>query len=192
MKHATAIPHWNTSGIMPPIRPGELGHSAARSPYRASLLEIIDRFGTSAVRISILQGYLNFREQLHVVGLSAGIQWLDGSFVENKETRRGVAPADIDVITFAYLPDERTQLDIHSLNPDLFDNAKTKATYKVDSYFQILGKPSDGQFVRQTSYWNSMWSHTRQYEWKGFLEVDLSPEQDTDARTYLSEIQSQL
>lgn len=182
MSPAPTIPDWTTSGIIPPIRPGEKGHSPLRSPYKTTLLEVIDRFGTSSARLAILEGYLNFRAALHGVGLSSGVQWLDGSFVEDKETRAGAAPADIDVVTFSYLPAGKTQEDVLALNPSLFDHTQVKATYKVDGYFQILGKLSDERFVRQTSYWNSMWSHTRHQEWKGFLEVDLDPADDVDAR----------
>ncbi len=186
MSSAAAIPDWNTSGIIPPIRPGEPGHSPQRSPYRATLLEVIDRFGASSARLSILEGYLDFRESLHNAGLVAGAQWLDGSFVEDKEAREGTSPADIDVVTFTYLPHGKSQADVLSSNPPLFDHGHVKAAYKVDGYFQFLGKPSDGRFVRQTSYWNSMWSHTRHQEWKGFFEVDLDSAQDADARNYLS------
>lgn len=186
MSSATAIPDWNTSGIIPPIRPGEPGHSAERSPYKTTLMEIIDRFGTNPARLSILEGYLAFRAALHGVGLAAGVQWLNGSFVEDKEARVGSSPADIDVVTFSHLPHGKNQVDVLSLNPTLFDHLHVKTTYKVDGYFQFLGKSSDERFVRQTSYWNSMWSHTRQSEWKGFLEVDLDPARDADARSYLS------
>jgi hypothetical protein len=186
MSSATAIPDWNTSGIIPPIRPGEPGHSPERSPYKATLLEMIDRFCTSSARLSVLEGYLDFREALHGVGLAAGVQWLDGSFVEDKEARAGTSPADIDVVTFTYLPHGKTQADVRSANPPLFDHLHVKTTYKVDGYYQFLGKSSDERFVRQTSYWNSMWSHTRHQEWKGFLEVELDPAQDADARNYLS------
>lgn len=186
MSPATTIPDWSPKGIIPPVRPGEAGHSAQRSPYRTTLLEVADRFGTSAARLAILEGYLDFRAALHGAGLLAGVQWLDGSFVEDKETRAGAAPADMDVVTFTYLPDGKSQADVRASNPPLFDHSHVKETYKVDGYFQFLGKPSDERFVRQTSYWNSMWSHTRDLEWKGFLEVGLDPVSDADARSYVS------
>jgi len=149
-------------------------------------MEIIDRFGSTGARLSIVEGYLDFRAALHRVGLTAGVQWLAGSFVEDKESRLGVAPVDIDVVTFCHLPHGRTQRDILSAEPHLFDNPQAKAIYKVDSYFQFLGRPSDERFVRQTSYWDSMWSHTRHQEWKGFLEVNLDPAEDAAARSYVS------
>jgi hypothetical protein len=186
MSAAATIPDWNPSGIIPPIRPGEAGHSPERSPYRTTLLEVINRFGSSPARLDILEGFLTFRGELHHAGLVSGIQWLNGSFVENKEARAGVAPADIDVVTFAHPPPGKSQADLLAANPNLFNHSHVKASYKVDSYFQFLGQPSHERFVRQTSYWNSMWSHTRNLEWKGFLEVDLAPHEDADVRSYLS------
>lgn len=64
MSSATAIPDWNTSGIIPPIRPGEPGHSAERSPYKTTLIEIIDRFGTSSARLAILEGYFKVSAEI--------------------------------------------------------------------------------------------------------------------------------
>jgi hypothetical protein len=188
IRSASAIPDWNTSGFIPPIRPGEPGHSPQRSPYKATLLEVIDRFGTSPDRLLILKGFLDHRAALCQVGLEKGFQWLNGSFVEDKEAREGASPADVDVVTFASLPPGKTQEDLNALNPQIFNQAHVKEFYKVDGYFQFLGKPSDGRFVRQTSYWNSMWSHTRRQEWKGFVEVDLDHKADADARTYLASL----
>ena len=192
MRPSSTIPAWNNSGIIPPIRPGEPGHSSKRSPYRASLIEVIDRFCTSQARASILEGYLQFREALQATGLDSGFQWLNGSFVEDKESRIGDAPADIDVVTFAQLPNGKSQGDLNSAAPHLFDHGHVKATYKVDGYFQFLGDPSSVFFVRQTSYWNSMWSHTRNHEWKGFLQVELAADEDAAALSYLRQIRSQL
>jgi hypothetical protein len=151
---------------------------------------LIDRFGTSSSRVAVLEGYLSFRRLLHGVGLANGVQWLDGSFVEDKETREGSSPADVDVVTFAYLPTGKTQVDVKNSNPLLFDHSHVKTTYKVDGYFLFLGKQSDERFVRQTSYWNSMWSHTRHREWKGFLEVDLNTSQDAGAWSLLSSLKA--
>jgi hypothetical protein len=131
---------------------------------------------------------LQFRQALQATGLNSGFQWLNGSFVEDKESRKGDAPADIDVVTFAHLPNGKSQGDLNSAAPRLFDHAHVKATYKVDGYFQFLGDPSSAFFVRQTSYWNSMWSH----KWKGFLQVELAADEDETALSYLRHIRSQL
>jgi hypothetical protein len=39
--------------------------------------------------------------------------------------------------------------------------------------------------VQQTSYWYSVWAHRRNHQWKGFLEIDLSPTLDSDATVIL-------
>ena len=41
--------------------------------------------------------------------------------------------------------------------------------------------------VRVAAYWNSIWSHDRRHQWKGYLEIDLSPDEDAAARGVLRE-----
>ena len=79
------IPAWNISGVLPPIRPGEQGHSHDRSPYVASLQQLVDRFATSYERSAILQGLLDYRRELYSSDIVRGFQWLDGSFLEQVE-----------------------------------------------------------------------------------------------------------
>ena len=74
------------------------------SPYTVSLSEVIKRHATSEARVRILTGLLDFRADLRAVGINDGLQWLDGSFVEDVEGIRGRAPADMDLVTFAHLP----------------------------------------------------------------------------------------
>ena len=52
-----------------------------------------------------------------------------------------------------------------------------------------LGKPANSSYINRVSYWYSMWSHKRDGKtWKGFLQLDLAPEQDVEAREYLDEL----
>lgn len=58
-------------------------------------------------RRELLKGLLEFRSELHRIGLVDGIQWLDGSFIENVEEIEGRHPKDIDVVTFLFkFPDK--------------------------------------------------------------------------------------
>lgn len=98
------LPEWNSQGFLPAIMPGEAGHSLNRSPYTISCVELVERYGSSIKRLEILKGFLNYRKKLHDLGLVQGVQWLDGSFVENIEVLEGRAPNDIDVVTFANMP----------------------------------------------------------------------------------------
>ena len=68
-----------------------------RSPYRVSLAEFAIKFGASPRRLRLLSAFLEYRSELHSIGLVRGFQWVDGSFVENAEIRRGLPPNDIDL-----------------------------------------------------------------------------------------------
>lgn len=114
------LPEWNSQGFLPPILPGEKGHSLSRSPYAIGCMELVSCFGTNAQRRSILQGFLDYRKQLHELGLVQGMQWLDGSFVENIEALESRAPNDIDVVTFANIPVGESQKSLVSRNYEYF------------------------------------------------------------------------
>ncbi|AQZ32059.1 MULTISPECIES: DUF6932 family protein [Pseudomonadaceae] len=183
------IPEWNLSGVLPPIQPGEAGHSANRSPYRVALVEVVEVFSGSAHRISILQGLLDYRAALHALGIARGFQWLDGSFMEHVEVLESRPPRDMDVVTFFHLPANETQASLASKAAHLFIPEQTKAVYQLDAYPYILGRPTEPHHVKQISYWYSMWSHRRNGMWKGFVQVDLAPEEDQAARSILELVQ---
>lgn len=184
------IPSWTMAGVLPPIRPGQEGHSPERSPYCVPLEEVIDQFASSPNRISILDGLLKYRAALHQLGLVSGFQWLDGSFMEDIETQESRPPKDVDVVTYFYLPSGETQATLAAKAGGLFSNPHVKATYSVDAYPHVLGEPTSANHVRRFSYWYSMWSHRRDGMWKGFIQIDLDPQEDVGARQALSVIQA--
>ena len=181
-----AIPSWNSAGVLPPIRPSAPGHSTDRSPYAVDLAIVVDRFATSPARMTILDGLLRFRADLQAAGIVSGFQWLDGSFLEDIETLENRAPKDMDVVTFFYLPQGQDQRSLAQSHRLLFDQKHVKANYGVDAYFAVLGQPTDPWQVKNISYWYSMWSHRRDGLWKGFIQVDLNPAQDANARAVLN------
>lgn len=185
------IPDWNMSGLLPPIRPNLPGNDFDRSPYIVNLKKVITQFATSPERVSILYGLLGYRKALHDVGMVTGFQWLDGSFMEHVERVESRPPKDIDVVTFYELPFGVTEASIVSQNPDLFDNSMAKKVYCVDAYFCPLGVPTCSKQVKYISYWYSMWSHRRDNQWKGFIQVDLSPHEDIEAITEIELIEQQ-
>lgn len=185
------IPQWNSGGVLPPIRPGQLGHSPDRSPYRVPLTAVIEKFATSPRRTAILRGLLDYRAALHRCGLVSGFQWLNGSFMEDVETLESRSPNDMDVVTYFYLPSGETQLTFATKAGQLLSNSFVKATYSVDAYPHVLGEPNDHLQVRQISYWYSMWSHRRDGMWKGFIQIDLDPHVDVDAERVLIAIQAE-
>ncbi|MES2077534.1 MAG: hypothetical protein V4462_18120 [Pseudomonadota bacterium] len=172
------IPSWNMAGVLPPIRPGMLGHSPDRSPYSAALADVIEIFSTSPERIEILQGLLRLRAAFHAVGVVSGFQWVDGSFLEHVELLESRPPNDVDVVTYFDLPAKASETDLVTQNPVIFDHDQVKAAYQVDHYPVVLGKSIDEFQVRQISYWYSMWSHRRDGLWKGFIQVSLDPAED--------------
>lgn len=177
-----AIPKWNAFGLLPPID-SERPTSPQRSPYPVSLLDIVMRFSTSQERRNVLTGFLNYRATLHELGICAGFQWLDGSFLEDVETLERRPPRDIDVVTFFYTPANPSLLEADLMAID-HDNAK--ARFRVDAYFVELDELAPEMVVAQSAYWYSMWSHRRNQAWKGFLQIDLSDTGDEQARQWLS------
>ncbi len=184
------IPAWTMAGVLPPIRPGQPGNSPDRSPYCVPLSEVVEHLSSSPNRIAILMGFLNYRTALHQLGLVSGFQWIDGSFMEDVETHESRPPKDIDVVTYFNLPGGETQVTLHAKAGMLFNSNHVKTTYLVDAYPSVLGEPVSARHVRQISYWYSMWSHRRDGIWKGFIQVDLSPQEDIDAKQVLNVIQA--
>ncbi len=175
------IPKWDISGVLPPILPGEPGHSSNRSPYKVELSEVVEKFSTSPERRKIIQGLLEYRHELYLIGITSGFQWLDGSFLENIEVQESRPPNDIDVVSFFHLPDGFNQQLLKSKHGELFTPEQTKLRFHVDAYPYILGQDTSAYHVRMISYWYSMWSHRRDGVWKGFIQVDLSESKDVEA-----------
>ncbi len=183
------IPKWNSSAALPPIRPGQPGHSTDRSPYRVPLAAVVERFATSPERIRILHGFIQYRTALSQTMITDGFQWLDGSFMEDKETLKGQPPSDIDVVTFFELPNGKTQTELSNAHPELFNNGHVKNTFRVDSYTHQIGLPMERYDVHRVSYWYSMWSHRKNGMWKGFVQVNLSVADDHAALSLLEQIE---
>ncbi|MEY2341912.1 hypothetical protein AB4090_07350 [Acidithiobacillus sp. IBUN Pt1247-S3] len=179
------IPAWNNAGVLPPVRPSSPGNSEDRSPYFVELTTLVDRFAMSPERIVIFDGLLRFRADIHRAGIVSGFQWLDGSFLEQVELLEGRPPRDMDVVSFVDLSgvDQRALVREHST---LFDHQQAKDCYSVDAYFFQVGGRLDADSIKRVAYWYSMWSHRRDGLWKGFVQIELDPAQDADARAVLN------
>lgn len=183
---------WNHQGVLYPIDPRSGATSRNRSPYKVSLNDFVLQFSTSPDRQNLLSGLLSFRSALHGAGISAGFQWLDGSFLERVESLRSCSPNDIDVVTFYILPVGQTQQTLAASHPQLFDHDYLKNNYHVDAYFFELKGSTIVRLIAETIYWYSLWSHQRNsLLWKGYLQVDLSPTNDIVALDHLNRIKSQ-
>ena len=125
---------------------------------------------------------------MHQFGLNEGIQWINGSFVNDKMSQEGEEPCDIDVITLYNVPLGVTQQQLLTSSPDLFGAPGTnrnKELFDVDSYFVSLNSGSVSYTTKSIAFWNNLWHHTEKGRRKGFLAVDLAPTDDQNAANLL-------
>ena len=175
------IPLFTIDGVLPPfVGPnGPGGAPEDLSPYAVSATEVVTTFATSATRRTILKGWLDHRAALRAIGFDRGFQWLDGSFVEDKN------PKDLDLISFFYRPlgihDGNTLVRLMQANIGLFGRSQVRSTYSLD-FFPIDLNGTPETLVSLTRYWLGLFSHRRQDGlWKGMLQVRLEDEADDTA-----------
>lgn len=184
------IPSHNESGVLPPFLGDNPAARAAMAPYHVSLLEVVNRFATSQDRINILTGFIAYRDALRKFGFLNGFQWVNGSFLEDVETKLHRSPNDIDIVTFSYRPagyeDATSWMNLVGSRPDLFDPDETKNNFLCDAYFVDLSLGKPAYLVDQTKYWFGLFSHQRDtFLWKGMLEIPLTDD-DSDVAVLLS------
>jgi len=85
------IPAFDGRCLLPPFL-GVDETTPDRSPYSTKVSEMITSLGTSSVRENLLFGLLKYRQLLNSSGYHDGIQFVDGSFVENIEVRENRDP----------------------------------------------------------------------------------------------------
>jgi len=175
------IPAFTIDGVLPPfVGPdGPGGAAVDLSPYIVTALEVVQRFGVTPERRTILSGWLRHRAAMRAIGFDRGFQWLDGSFVEDKQ------PRDLDVVTFLYRPtgvrDRDTLAAMMHANLDLFLRPRVREVYSLDSFSIDLDGSSEG-LVGTSRYYLSLFSHRRgDTLWKGMLQVRLEDVRDDAA-----------
>lgn len=186
-----SIPAFDLGGLLPPFLGTAPGSAATQSPYQTTTLDLVSRFGTSDQRNGLLRGLLQYREALRAIDVVDGFQWIDGSFVEDKEAHLGLPPGDIDVVTLFERPAHiQSDADWKAFSGPhrftLFNPKHCKATYSCDAYPIDLGT-SGRNVARQSAFWFSLFSHQRvSYRWKGIVQVPLGPAAvDVDAHDEL-------
>ena len=170
------IPDFNHSHVLPPFLGDSPTAAPDASPYRASMLEVTQRFASLPGRRPLIEGLLNYRADLAALGFVRGFQWLDGSFAEDVEAHAQRPPNDIDIVTFAFSPVGLTSAQISKViadNPVIFTNARAKEKYGCDAYVVPLDKAPEN-LVKRTAYYFSLFSHRRSDQvWKGLLQIPL-------------------
>jgi hypothetical protein len=165
------IPAHTIDGVLPPyVGPhGPGGASEDMSPYSVTAVEVAATLGSTDQRRAILRNWLRHRAALRAIGFDRGFQWLDGSFVENKD------PKDLDVVAFLYRPINTRDLAALSTlvfaNIRLFDRTQVKAAFDLDLLLVDLDGSTE-TVVNMTRYFLGLFSHRRGDElWKGMLQV---------------------
>ncbi|MDI3503368.1 MAG: hypothetical protein PWP64_304 [Candidatus Cloacimonadota bacterium] len=128
---------------------------------------------------------------LHDANIYSGIQWINGSFVTYKELIYKTPPKDIDVLTIIMLPDGESEESFLHKNSALFDHSKIRSELYVDAYYLLLHPTKDNviDLIERLNYWNNLWSHEREtLNWKGYFQINLSPEEDCRALEELNNI----
>jgi hypothetical protein len=175
------IPPFNLNGVLPPyVGPsGPGGAFQHLSPYQVSAVDVAIALGTTANRQDILRKWLDHRRRLRLIGLTRGFQWLDGSFVEQKD------PNDLDIVTFTHRPAVASnQVDWDALvtaNLSILERTQVKASFRLDAQFVDLN--GDPEFaIELTRYFGGLFSHRRGDDlWKGMLKTRLEDAADDAA-----------
>lgn len=183
MHPTVPIPPWTAEGVLPPLDEAN-PVSPTRAPYPVSLTDLVAHFATSPQRCAVLKGLLAYRAALHANGYVAGFQWLDGSFMEDVETVAARAPRDIDVVSFVHAPQPATPTPADS---EVLDHDLAKARFLVDGYFLELDAVPPREISFLSAYWYSLWAHRRNRVWKGFLQIELRPDDDAVAAAWLAQ-----
>lgn len=178
------VPDWNGVGVLPPFV-GDGTDPAGRAPWPCTPLEFAQRFCTSEHRQKLLIGFLTYRTALRKCGVF-GVQWVDGSFVENCESRRKKPPGDIDVVTVFGAPPgvarstpECDAFDAATLH--LFRGPYMKPLFQCDAYaLPLYAEPED--IARSAAYWVGLFSHAKtDTAHKGICEISLTSDETEDA-----------
>ncbi|NOD31109.1 DUF6932 family protein [Ruegeria atlantica] len=175
------IPSFDKGGALPAFIGADPTEPRSRSPYKSDMSLLVTRFLTSRERAKLLLGLNQYRKKLFNGGFIGGIQWIDGSFVEDVETIRSRAPKDIDVLTLFHRPlkyQTNASLWQHDyknfLHQEFFDTNVLKPIYFCDCYGLDLDT-EPYRIVGNSSYWFGLFSEQRDtFRKKGIVEIPLA------------------
>lgn len=186
------VPVFDARGLLPPYM-GTDGTTFNRSPYSTTMSELVSALGTSDPRRALLKGLLDYRQLLDGLGYTGGMQYIDGSFVEDVEQREGRTPGDIDVFSFLVRPRQYQQdqnlwmtRGFPEWSSEIVDIDANKRRFGLDTYAIAVDQQGALNLISATTYWSSLFAHKRvTHDWKGFLQIRLNPADDVAARALL-------
>lgn len=178
------IPDFNINGVLPPYL-GSPTDSREMSPYHSTSLEVCKRFATNENRVDILERWLVFRKKMSDGGMTVGVQWVNGSFVEDIEMIDPNRPGDMDVTTFFWSFNPTNGPVFMGMLPEASNPSEVKRKYRLDHQFMDLDKGAEFA-LESIPFWSSLFSHTREGVRKGYLRVELNtPDIDLEAQLFL-------
>jgi len=151
--------------------------------------EFAATFGTTPHRRVLIRNFIAYRSLLATDGYESGIQFVDGSFVENVEVIQGRDPKDIDVFSLLSVPKKyfSDSAAWHAngfpfWQNEIVDQAKNKDRFSLDTYAMLYEELQPVSLIKNVIYWYGLFSHQRDtYAWKGFVAVLLNPAEDKSA-----------
>jgi hypothetical protein len=123
---------------------------------------------------------LDFRNNIHGLGVRSGYQWLDGSFLEDIERKENRDPQDLDLVTVFAGIDAADLTAIEAACPAFIDRKESKRLYLLD-HFPFRADESIVLTIESTRYWIQLFTHRRDQIWKGMLRIALDTPADDAA-----------
>lgn len=188
------LPSFDARGLLPPFA-GADATTAHRSPYWVTMSELVEAFGTTSHRRQLLRNLIDYRALLARDGYVGGIQFIDGSFVENVEALANRSPSDIDVFSILSAPAKYLTDDVawHTTGlpfwqTEVINRDLNKKRFNLDTY-AVLFEERQAQpmnLISDIIYWYGLFSHQRDtFAWKGFAGLSLDPAADQAALSAL-------
>lgn len=181
-------------GLLPPFL-GDPGARADRSPYWVAMPEFVAVLGITPQRKQLLRNLIAYRALLAAEGYTGGVQFIDGSFVENIEQTKSRAPSDIDVYSILNIPQKYiidnsawNSSGIYFWKNEIIHRSKNKERFNLDTFaviFEDLAREPK-YLISDIIYWYGLFSHQRDtFAWKGFVGLPLDPAGDKVALSAL-------
>ncbi|MDN2566535.1 hypothetical protein N1F89_09895 [Aquibium sp. A9E412] len=157
------------------------------------MVELTQTLAATDERKALLRNLLEYRRVLAGDGYVSGIQFIDGSFVENVEATALRAPRDIDIFSILNRPAKYAGADAALLQAGgvfwherVANRDQNKATLNLDTYAVLVEELDLGSLLRHVMYWQSLFSHQRDtFAWKGFVAIMLNAADDDAAAALL-------
>jgi hypothetical protein len=176
------VPPFDVRGLLPPFV-GADATTQDRSPYLATMAEVVTQLGTTPQRRQLLRNLIAYRQLLAVEGYQNGVQFIDGSFVENIEGSANRPPSDIDVFSLLNAPQKYrsdpsawASTGLTFWQTEIADRNKNKQRFSLDTYAVLYEELQPMGLIQYIIYWYGLFSHQRDtFAWKGFVVLPLDP-----------------